>query len=219
MPTQSLNLAAWFSGKEFSEKDYVSNKAALWSEVLEPLRGTTISVLEIGSLEGRSALFFLNYLPNSRVTCIDLFRAEKEARFDRNIAEFASRIRKLKGYSFPALTSLRQEGCWFDLIYIDACHQREAVLLDSVLSWPMLRSGGILIWDDYGKYKSRSPRWNRPSGAVDGFLLAHRGEFEQLACGKQMIVRKTVAAPRLAEDVFACGARRSSLWRRMLRKG
>ncbi len=210
-------MAAWFSGKEFFEKDYVSNKAALWLEILEPLREAPISVLEVGSLEGRSALFFLNYLTNSTLTCIDLFRTDREARFDRNLAEFAPRVRKLKGYSFPALASLRHDGYWFDLIYIDACHQREAVLLDSVLSWSMLRTGGILIWDDYRKYKPHSPRWNRPTAAVDGFLLAHRGEFEQLARGKQMIVRKTVTAPRLEGDVFACKARRLSFWRRMRR--
>ena len=74
-------------------------------------------VLEIGSWEGRSALFFLNYLPRCRLTCIDpfdrrsgaqaaadptisrLLRPGSERRFDANIADFADRIEKIKAPS------------------------------------------------------------------------------------------------------------------------
>ncbi len=71
------------------------------------------------------------------------------------------------------------------------------MLLDSALSWPMLRKGGILIWDCYKRNRSSKPRWRRPTSAIDGFLLAYRGEYEALFRGNEMIVRKTVAAPAL----------------------
>ena len=201
----------WFKDKQFTGKDDVSNKAAYWSEILEPLQNKSPNILLIGSGDGRSALFFLNYLPDSQLTCIDRFNGAHEARFDRNLSEFAPRVRKLKGYSFASLSALRQEDCQFDVIFIAARHQREAMLLDSALSWPMLRKGGVLIWDYYRRNRSSKPRWRRPTSAIDGFLLAYRGEYEELFRGNEMIVRKTVAAPALPGAMLRPAERRRSV--------
>ena len=187
----------WFKDKQFTGRDDVSNKAAYWSEILEPLQTKSSNILLIGSRDGRSALFFLNYLPGSQLTCIGRFNGAHEACFDRNLSEFAPRVRKLKGHSFASLSALRQEDCQFDVIFIAARHQREAMLLDNALSWPMLRKGGLLIWDYYRRHRSSKPRWRRPTSAIDGFLLAYRGEYEELFRGNEMIVRKTVATPAL----------------------
>ena len=189
----SQAFASWFRGKRFTCKDYVAERAASWLRILEPLRDRSVNVLEIGSQDGRSALFFLNYLPNSRLTCIDWFNNGLEAWFDPNLSEFARRVRKLKGSPFASLSALRQEDCQFDVIFFAELRQREAMLLESALSWPMLRQRGILIWNSYRKRRSNSPRWTRPTSAIDGFLLAYRGEYEELLRGQQMIVRKTVA--------------------------
>ena len=187
----------WFKDKQFTGHDDVSNKAEYWSEILEPLQSKSSNILLIGSGDGRSALFFLNSLPGSQLTCIGRFNGAHEARFDRNLSEFAPRVRKLKGHSFASLSALRQEDCQFDVIFIAARNQREAMLLDSALSWPMLRKGGLLIWDYYRRNRSSKPRWRRPTSAIDGFLLAYRGEYEELFRGNEMIVRKTVATPAL----------------------
>jgi predicted O-methyltransferase YrrM len=37
----------------------------------------------------------------------------------------------------------------FDLIYVDASHYAVDVLTDAVLSFKLLKAGGILIFDDY----------------------------------------------------------------------
>ncbi|WP_210284913.1 hypothetical protein [Mesorhizobium neociceri] len=49
---QSINASG-----SFAERDYVTNKLPTWMPILEPLRDTPLSILEIGSMEGRSALF------------------------------------------------------------------------------------------------------------------------------------------------------------------
>ena len=187
-------LQAWFTGKHFTYKDYVSNKIPHWAKVLGPLRQLDLEILEIGALEGRSAIFFLNYLPKSRVTCIDPFPRDLEAVFDGNLSEFSERLEKLRAYSLPTLIRLRQKERRFDLIYIDGDHRREAVMIDSLLSWPLLKQGGILIWDDY-VYKEGGPLPERPAPAIDGFLVAHADEYEELHRGKQLIVRKIVELP------------------------
>jgi predicted O-methyltransferase YrrM len=43
--------------------------------LLHSLREKPARIFEIGSWEGRSALFFLNYLPLSNIVCIDPFEA------------------------------------------------------------------------------------------------------------------------------------------------
>ncbi|WP_352557743.1 class I SAM-dependent methyltransferase [Mesorhizobium caraganae] len=67
----------------------------------------------------------------------------------------ADRVTKIRDFSLRALIRLRQAGAEFDLVYVDGCHERESVMMDSVLAWGMLKLGGMLIWDDYTDYKGR----------------------------------------------------------------
>lgn len=154
----------------------------------------------------------MKYLPLSRITCVDPFRRDREDVFDRNLAEFKERIEKVRGWSLPALIGLRQEARRFDLIYIDGDHRREGVMLDSVLFWPMLRAGGILIWDDY-VYKQESPLADRPVAAIDGFLVAHAGEYEELYRRRQVIVRKTHDGPYADLRIGVDGLLQGLSWR------
>jgi predicted O-methyltransferase YrrM len=179
----------------FTTKDYVTKKLSTWIPLLEPIRDRPLSILEIGSLEGRSALFFLSYLKNAQITCIDPFFKSREPNFDKNLASYANRVNKIRDFSLPALIQLRQTDREFDLIYIDGCHERESVLVDSILSWGMLSLDGLLIWDDYG-YKQEAANWERPRSAIDGFLVAYAGEYREETRSSQIIVRKIVATPR-----------------------
>jgi len=151
----------------FAERDYVTNKTPIWMPILAPLRDAPLSILEIGSMEGRSALFFASYLPKAVITCVDPFH-KREKRFDNNLRRYADRITKIRDFSLSALIKLRQTEAEFDLIYIDGCHERESVMMDSVLAWGMLKHGGMIIWDDYADYKDDKQNWSarlRPSMA------------------------------------------------------
>jgi predicted O-methyltransferase YrrM len=194
----------WYRQGEFSS-DWASRHFPIWRRVLAPLRGRGAKVLEIGSWEGRSAIFFLNYLRDSTITCIDSFEggiehrtfqpfAEQlpviERRFDRNLARFGNRVEKIKSASVPALERLAREGRQFDLAYVDGGHHRDEVMADSVHVWPLIRPGGIVIWDDY-TWSPTAPPEDRPQPAIDAFLDAHAGRYRVLAKGLQMIVRRT----------------------------
>src|SRR5262247_2131435 len=86
---------AWFRDKEFTS-DWSSGNFTLWRRVFSPLRGKPLRIVEIGSWEGRSAIFFANFFERATITCIDTFsggsdhNAEQasriEERFDRNLA-------------------------------------------------------------------------------------------------------------------------------------
>lgn len=176
---------------QFSE-DYHQCHEANWSRLLAPLKGRPgLNVLEIGSFEGRSAIWLLNNLmtdPAARLTCVDLF-CEWGPAFDHNIAlsGHGAKVRKIKGRSETILPHLAGEK--FDLIYVDGHHGAMNVLFDAVSSWTLLAPGGYLIFDDY-LWELTKPALDRPKLAVDLFLKALYGQYTLLMRHYQVILRK-----------------------------
>ncbi len=202
------SFEAYFAGAELTT-DWTSRNYALWADLLAPRRHEPLRLLEVGSWEGRSALFFLNYLPNASIVCIDTFAGSVEhrswplwrrwrqlnrieQRFDRNLAPFTSRTQKLKADSGAALAQLGLAGSRFDFVYIDGSHLAIDVYRDAVLSWPLLRDGGVLIFDDY--QRKLGPEQDRPAVGIDAFLEAVKGDYAELFRSHQVAVRKRGAA-------------------------
>ena len=179
-----------------------------------------VRALEIGCFEGRATRWLLeNILTNrsSRITVVDTFkgdeqlwrdaakvagkeatellRRELEERFRHNIRGFSRQViiekgdskQVLRGYN-PNLSSRS-----FDFSYIDGSHKAPDVIEDAVLVWPLLKEGGILIFDDYG-WKLRAHDSRKPKLGIDAFLSAYAGEFELVSSGYQMVVRKEKCA-------------------------
>jgi predicted O-methyltransferase YrrM len=179
-----------FAGKEF-RRDYVAARTVAWSALFADIRDTTSRVLEIGSKEGRSALFWLEFFVRAHLTCVDLFDNEDAGRFDRNLAAYGARLRKIVGTSIKALGSLREENAVFDFIYVDGSHQRDDVMIDCLGAWRLLREGGVMLMDDY-TWKPDNPDAERVAPAVDTFLAWH-GDAEVILKSHQVAVRKRPA--------------------------
>ena len=81
-------------------------------------------------------------------------------------------------------------GEYFDFIYIDADHTTVGALLDAELSWPLLKSGGIMSFDDYTwNHESGDPRL-APTVGIDLFIHRHQLELEVLVKNTQVWIRK-----------------------------
>jgi predicted O-methyltransferase YrrM len=197
------DIADWYAGKSFTA-DWTSKRFKVWIPLLSDWRGRALNVLEIGSWEGRSALFFLNFLPHCTMTCIDTFQggeehtasrktaadiAQVEHRFDANLAAFSGRVEKIKARSSDALPQLALDGRQFDLAYIDGSHRAADVLSDGLLSWPMMRTGGIVIFDDYLWDMFPDPR-ERPRPGIDRVLAAIAGQYRTRLDAYQIIIEK-----------------------------
>ena len=196
-------ITDWESDKTFST-DWAGNHFFYWAELLDGLREKPVRILEIGSWEGRSALFFLNYLPKSRIVCIDPFEGnmehqldpyfrelalKSEAQFDHNLAGFAGRVEKIKGSSTTVLPELGVAERRFDLAYIDGSHMAADAYSDATLTWPMMEPGGIVIFDDY-EWPLMGSDLERPKLGIDAFLAAISGQYRELHRDYQVAIAK-----------------------------
>lgn len=198
------NTEEWFNDKEFTT-DWLSPKLGPWFSVLEPLRNKPVDVLDVGSYEGRSAIAFLSYLPLSRVTCVDTFDLPGigthiddtnavESRFDRNVAAYGQRLTKIKDRAANALDRLGVKKAKYDVIYLDAGKGRDWLFTLSALAWPLLRTGGILIWDDL-RWGRDKPGHLRPGEGIRLFCATFSDCLDILHEDRQMIARKTADWP------------------------
>lgn len=190
-----LKLALSNQSKDYQfTTDYVSVYAPTWVKFLRPLQGRpNLKMLEIGSFEGKSTVWFLKNIlthTTSSILCIDSFaRPGGEFRFDHNIKVTGdgTKVNKKKGPSEFVLPSL--SGELFDIIYIDGCHKALNVLFDLISSWLLLKPGGIIILDDY-LWEMDRPINDRPQWAIDLFLSLNLEEIDVLHKNYQVIFKK-----------------------------
>ncbi len=197
-------VAAWYEGKEFSN-DWTTRKLARWFPILEPYSADRVSILEIGSWEGRSAIAFLEILPEAHLTCVDTFEGSPnhlakmdlwkeqlslvEQRFDANLGAYAGRFRKMVGRGVAIMDQLRADGEQFDIIYIDGSHRRDDVLADSVVAWPLLKVGGLMMWDDI-RFHLEWEASERPADALAMFGAMFGDCMQEVHRGSQLLARK-----------------------------
>ena len=171
----------------------------VWATVLSqlPLGSKQIRILEIGSWEGRSALWFLQNIPGSHITCIDTFEGGEEhnvnsefrdllpglyERFCENTKEFKERMTVLRGKSSDMLFTCEPDS--FDVIYVDGSHHAWDAMSDIVMSWHLLKNDGIMIIDDYGSNASlQDSRKVSPRLAVETFLYLYEGQYKRAELG------------------------------------
>ena len=164
--------------------------------------------LQLGAYTGDASLWMLeNILTGqySRLTDVDTWQGSKEELhesmdFDEVYEVYLNKISKYKkqthinrctttDYLLALYGCDRPLGEYYDFIYVDADHTTVGVILDAELSWPLLRSGGIMAFDDYN-WGNALPLHLRPRPGIDLFLLRHEGEYELLEKNEQVWIKK-----------------------------
>lgn len=179
----------WFRGNVFGS-GMVVNIPEIWNSVLE--RRDISRVLEIGSYEGQSACYLIKRLGTrgGSLTCVDTWAGsaehtskidmdQVERRFDANtqlalseISDVSVELIKIKERSVTALTQIIHADIEFDLVYIDGSHNSQDVLFDLVMSFQLLKIGGLIICDDYlwdYGYRLTNDINSCPKPAIDAF--------------------------------------------------
>jgi predicted O-methyltransferase YrrM len=172
----------------------------MWILRSERLVGRPVRVLEIGSWEGRSAVFVLRYLPLADLTAVDTWEgsiehagdprlARIEQLFDANVARFGTRLTKVKSTSAEFFRNHGQSP-GFDFIHVDGSHEADDVMADATSGFALLNPGGVMILDDYLWERGADPR-TAPASAINRFLRDHRGRYRLLSVTTQVALRKT----------------------------
>ena len=153
---------------DFTNNWFESHAKGVWDLLIPQINPTRI--LEIGSYEGKSTCYLIEKLATSKeieIHCVDTWEGgvehslinmtDVEKRFHHNTKLAISNVKKRvqisshKGFSDIALSKLIAEGKqgYFDFIYVDGSHQAPDVLCDALLSFRLLKTNGVIAFDDY----------------------------------------------------------------------
>ena len=168
------------------------------------------NILEIGTYVGTSLIAMLQYLPQATATAIDSWKnydeiysgssidylkqieennAETIFKNNIQIAGLVDKVTSRKGDSSKILIELLTENNKFDFIYVDGSHKCLDCYADCLLSWPLLKSDGIMAIDDY-LYKTTNNVLDHVSAGVDHFLSKIEGEYKMLNSGYRIFIKK-----------------------------
>ena len=196
-----------------TSQDWFTHNIAIWEPHIDTLLsslpvGRAPRALEVGSWEGRSAVYILTKIcntPDSLLVCIDHFDLlgtvagrERHAKLVHNLTLTGSPFRILDDFSIPGLMVLLNEEALanqdggFDFVYIDGSHEADDTFLDGELAWRLTRPGGLIVFDDYQWDREPVSSMHHPARGIDAFIKLHEGEFELLHKEYQVILRKTI---------------------------
>lgn len=164
-------------------------------------------ILEIGTFAGTSAIKLVELIKNADITVIDMWEDYNEVggtigtvdkMKDNHIERIfyqnleASGLKHLftikKGNSFDVLLSLIKDNVFFDVIYVDGSHTLLDSYVDIMLSFELLRKGGVLIIDDV-PFNS-GDILNSPLEGVRSFVQRNEKRITILHSGFRLFLEK-----------------------------
>lgn len=192
-------------------QDWFSHNVPTLERILAPLAGKRLRLLEIGVFEGRSTLWFMDHVltcPESKIWCVDPFTGSEEHEhmmlnwvkvrdtFIANLTEWSKEHDRqdfLRLYESLHRVAEHTESVrgWFDIIYIDGSHAAQDVLRDAIVTWPILRDGGLMGFDDYA-WDYQLPPDRKPRMGIDAFLSVVGSRVEVVERGYQLWLRKVI---------------------------
>lgn len=168
--------------------------------------GSIPRILEIGCFEGRATCWMLENMldTDGLIYVVDTFKGSDEHKdldlsavrdtFNANIDETRKDTQGVFVFektSYEALGSMIFDSLYgyFDFIYIDGSHRAPDVLTDACMAFGLLKSGGIMLFDDY-MWMAQPGILNQPKIAVDTFSTVFSDQCAVRMVGYQCAVQK-----------------------------
>jgi len=185
----------YFSNKyQFNYGDWFSININVWKKFLTTVK--EIRYLEIGSFEGRSAVFVGELNNTKEVTCVDTFEGSeehKDVNFDLVFKNCTVNLNKLNiPYNLVKASShsfFKNNFKKFNVIYIDGSHFYEDVKKDFINSFMCLEDNGILICDDFYWFFYKKTEQNPIMAILECYEYCKR-DLEILFVNHQIIFKK-----------------------------
>jgi hypothetical protein len=181
----------WFDGQRYNFEEHLSH-----------LRDKPdLRFLQIGAYTGDASVWLCENIltdPTSMLIDVDTWGGSDEQEhiridFEKVLSYYESRIAKYQKVVRLKMTSDEyfsgEIAAGFDFIYVDGDHTSAQVERDALSAWKLLKSGGIIAFDDYLWGQDLPPELT-PKPAIDRFLLTHTHEYELLVDSYQVWLRK-----------------------------
>jgi predicted O-methyltransferase YrrM len=181
--------------------DWFDKNIDAWLNILQSYKAAgRFDVLEIGAWEGRATLFLLSTFPHCHVTSLDTWEGADEhasleqtksieQKFDANLKDYVARLRKVKNNSLLGLPQLVNEKKSYDVIYVDGSHYSDDVLHDAINAWKLVKTGGVIIFDDF-MWNHYVKKHKNPLNALCLFLRLVPGEYRIVHQGYQLAIQR-----------------------------
>ena len=179
--------------------DWFSSSINNFENNLLPLKDNINKILEIGSYEGRSSVWFLNNIMNnehSRLYCIDPFFAtgnyKENFLHNINISYNNTKINIIENTALLGLSQLIVTKKQFNIIYINSSHYSKDVNQYLVLSWNLITINGLLILDDslFTEVKENIDSKLLPQDTIEHFLSTISNQYEVIHKDYQLLIKK-----------------------------
>lgn len=178
------------------------NNISLFKNILSPYFGlSNLKFLQIGAYTGDASLWLLENIlieQSSILIDVDTWEGSEEnihkkfdwqdieSIYDIKMSKYKNVIKK-KVASFEFLSSCSDS---FDFIYIDGDHTADGVYSDAVLSYPLLKVGGIMAFDDYLWHHDTNNPKLEPKLGIDKFLELVNDEVQIIHKAYQVWIKK-----------------------------
>ncbi len=162
-----------------------------WMTVLGDYIGKdNVNILEIGTFHASCAVWLLDVILTGKNSQLYTINPTSNQYIENNLKPYKN-ANFIEKASYDALINLSiNKQNYFDAIYVDGCHFSKYVLEDAILSFRLLKEGGILIFDDYEWGIHTSDIKLKPKTAIDSFLNAYDGHYKILKSGWQIYIKK-----------------------------
>jgi len=172
-----------------------------FKEFLKPYKGKdNLKFLQLGAFTGDASKWLLENIISQQSTLFDVDtwqgsneKLHKDIEFDdvenvydQKLSGYSNFV-KFKGRTIDFFYSDYAIPETFDFIYVDADHTAMSVMRDAAYSFDLLKSGGILAFDDYtwGTEDLEIPR-----RSIDAFGFLYSKYITVLTVGEQVWVKK-----------------------------
>jgi predicted O-methyltransferase YrrM len=211
----TLNISPvkiYAKGEDASTKDYkkqytfttnwFTHKIPLLTRILKEYKGKAgVTYLEIGTFEGRSALWLLENIlthPASKLIIIDAFEENTYKTFTSNInlSGEADKFRILSGLSTNKIKELPSNSV--DFAYIDGSGKGIVMLSDLVNTWNLLKADGIILCSRYTlnahlrEALELEPQDPGPYEAIDAFMKLYKPYIKLLAFEENLAIFRKI---------------------------
>jgi predicted O-methyltransferase YrrM len=171
---------------------------------------SNIELLELGTFEGLSTVWFVERIPQILKNClinitsvddfgkdikplngINMTNIRQNALKNIKLANTINSPNKISFVQNSTNNFFRSNSLEFDIVYIDGDHRSRQTIFDAMNAFEVLRSDGIIIFDDYlggnGDYANLDVS---PKFAIDTFVLLYSKQIKIIFQGYQLIVKK-----------------------------